>query len=138
MSPFRHVRHYSEAAAISNISVIVHQVTFDPDASWLKFHLGINRYALYSRDDPAIRRLLKEMQSMTVIGAGERFIFFQIGFCVNTRTLEACSRGAVAPPTGEGQRLQNNANLTKVIRFQNFYSAQNGENIMYNVVTLAT
>lgn len=71
LSPLRHVRHYSEAAAVSNISVTVHQVTFDPEASWLKFHLGINRYALYSRDDPAIPRLLKEMQSLTVIGAGD-------------------------------------------------------------------
>lgn len=62
---------YSEAAAVSNITVTEHKVTFDPDASWLKFHLGISRYALYSRDDLAVPQLLKEMQSMTVIGAGD-------------------------------------------------------------------
>lgn len=62
---------YIEAAAVSNISVIEHKVTFDPDASWLKFHLGISRYALYSRDDPAIPQLIKDMQSMMVVGAGE-------------------------------------------------------------------
>lgn len=62
---------YIEAAAASNISVTEHEMTFDPDASWLKFHLGINRYALYSRDDPAIPQLLKEMQSMMVVGAGD-------------------------------------------------------------------
>ncbi len=62
---------YSEAASVSNITVTEHKVTFDPEASWLKFHLGINRYALYSRDDPAIPQILKEMQSMAIIGAGE-------------------------------------------------------------------
>lgn len=71
LSLFRHVKLYSDAAAVSNISMTAHRVTFDPNASWLKFHLGINRYALYSRDDSAIPRLLKEMQSMTVIGAGD-------------------------------------------------------------------
>lgn len=60
-----------EAAALSNITVSEHKVTFDPEASWLKFHLGINRYALYSRDDPAIPQLLREMQSMTVVSAGD-------------------------------------------------------------------
>lgn len=62
---------YSEAAAASNITVTKHKVTFDSDANWLKFHLGINRYALYSRDDPAIGKLLRDMQNMTVIGAGD-------------------------------------------------------------------
>lgn len=62
---------YSEAAAVSNITVSEHKVTYDPDASWLKFHLGINRYALYSRRDPVISQLLREMQSMTVISAGD-------------------------------------------------------------------
>lgn len=62
---------YMEAAALSNITVSEHKVTFDPEASWLKFHLGINRYALYSRDDPAIPQLLREMQSMTVVSAGD-------------------------------------------------------------------
>ena len=62
---------YSEAAAVSNITVPKHDATFDPDASWLKFHLGISRYALYTRDDPAIPQLLKDMESMTVISAGE-------------------------------------------------------------------
>ncbi|CAJ1080768.1 pseudokinase FAM20A [Xyrichtys novacula] len=65
----RHMKIYTQAAALSNITVTQHDVTFDPDATWVKFHLGINRYALYSRDDPSIPKLLKEMQSMTVIGA---------------------------------------------------------------------
>lgn len=65
------MKMYSEAAAMSNISVTEHEVTFDPNASWLKFHLGISRYALYSRDDPAIPRLVKDMQSMAVVSAGD-------------------------------------------------------------------
>lgn len=62
---------YSAAAALSNITVTEQKVTYDPSASWLKFHLGINRYALYSRDDPVILTLLRDMQNMTVISAGD-------------------------------------------------------------------
>uniref|UniRef100_A0A6Q2XI15 FAM20 C-terminal domain-containing protein n=1 Tax=Esox lucius TaxID=8010 RepID=A0A6Q2XI15_ESOLU len=59
---------YSEAAAAVNVTVPEHQVSFDPEASWLKFHLGINRYALYSRDDPAVTRLLRDMQATAPSG----------------------------------------------------------------------
>lgn len=65
----RHMKLYSEAAAVSNITVTEHEVTFDPEASWVKFHLGINRYALYARDDPMIPQLLKDMEGMTVVSA---------------------------------------------------------------------
>uniref|UniRef100_A0A3P8RSD7 FAM20A golgi associated secretory pathway pseudokinase n=1 Tax=Amphiprion percula TaxID=161767 RepID=A0A3P8RSD7_AMPPE len=65
----RHMKLYSEAAAVANITVTEHEVTYDPDASWMKFHLGINRYALYSRDDPAVLQLLKDMQNMAVVSA---------------------------------------------------------------------
>ncbi|TNN74618.1 Pseudokinase FAM20A [Liparis tanakae] len=67
----RHMKVYSEAAAFSNITLTKHEVTYDPRASWLGFHRGINRYALYAREDPAIPRLLKDMQSMTVVGSGD-------------------------------------------------------------------
>lgn len=66
----RQQKLFIEAAAASNFSVPEQPVTFDPDASWLKFHLGINRYALYSRDDQDIDKLLQDMQSATIIGAG--------------------------------------------------------------------
>nr|XP_023676312.1 pseudokinase FAM20A isoform X1 [Paramormyrops kingsleyae] len=65
----RHQRYYNEAAAASNISLLRHEVTFDPEASWLKFHLGINRYALYARDEPSIDQLLQDMHSAAIIGA---------------------------------------------------------------------
>ncbi|KAF0025262.1 hypothetical protein F2P81_022143 [Scophthalmus maximus] len=65
----RHMKLFSGAAALSNTTLIGHEVTFDPDASWLKFHLGISRYALYSRDDPAVPQLLKDMARMRVVNA---------------------------------------------------------------------
>uniref|UniRef100_A0A672KTB8 FAM20A golgi associated secretory pathway pseudokinase n=2 Tax=Sinocyclocheilus grahami TaxID=75366 RepID=A0A672KTB8_SINGR len=64
-------KFYIEAAAASNITILDHPVTFDPEASWLQFHLGINRYALYSRDDSSVDRLLRDMQTATVISAGD-------------------------------------------------------------------
>ncbi|XP_072311678.1 pseudokinase FAM20A [Eucyclogobius newberryi] len=65
----RHMKIYNEVAASANINVTTHKATFDPDASWVKFHLGINRHALYSRDDPSISQLLQDMTSMKVIHA---------------------------------------------------------------------
>lgn len=70
-SLLRHKKLYTEVAAASNISVMEHEATFDPEASWLKFHLGISRYALYPRDDRAVPKLLKDMQSMMIVSAGE-------------------------------------------------------------------
>lgn len=66
----RQQKFYIEAAAASNISLPEQPVNFDPDSSWLQFHLGINRYALYSRDDQNIDKLLQDMHSATIIGAG--------------------------------------------------------------------
>lgn len=63
---------YIEAAAASNITIPHHPVTFDPEASWLRFHLGITRSALYSRDDGSIDGLLRDMQTARVISAGQR------------------------------------------------------------------
>uniref|UniRef100_A0A8C4ZG17 FAM20A golgi associated secretory pathway pseudokinase n=1 Tax=Gadus morhua TaxID=8049 RepID=A0A8C4ZG17_GADMO len=64
-----HMEMYNEAAAASNITVPKHKVTFDPEVSWLKFHLGINRYSLYSRQDPAVGQLLRDMHDLTIISA---------------------------------------------------------------------
>ncbi|KAK3559811.1 hypothetical protein QTP86_020789 [Hemibagrus guttatus] len=65
----RQQKFYIEAAAASNISLPEQPVHFNSDASWLKFHLGINRYALYSRDDENIDQLLHDTQSAAIIGA---------------------------------------------------------------------
>uniref|UniRef100_A0A803SLJ9 FAM20A golgi associated secretory pathway pseudokinase n=1 Tax=Anolis carolinensis TaxID=28377 RepID=A0A803SLJ9_ANOCA len=39
------------------------------EASWLQFHLGINRQALYPRDSPAIDQLLEDVQVLNTISA---------------------------------------------------------------------
>ncbi|XP_051968274.1 pseudokinase FAM20A-like [Xyrauchen texanus] len=62
-------KYYIKVAAASNITIPDHPVIFDPEASWLQFHLGINRYALYSREDNSIDRLLQDMKTATVISA---------------------------------------------------------------------
>lgn len=42
----------------------------DSYPNWLKFHIGINRYELYSRDNPAVDALLRDlgMQKITSVG----------------------------------------------------------------------
>lgn len=93
----RHMKLYSVAAALANITVTKHEVTYDPDASWLKFHLGINRYALYSRDDPTVLQLVKDMQSMTVISAD---------YTQDEKALKgACDCTQVVKPSGHHLKL---------------------------------
>ncbi|KAJ0015810.1 hypothetical protein NQD34_014100 [Periophthalmus magnuspinnatus] len=93
----RHMKIYSEAAAIVNVSVTTHEVTFDPEASWVKFHLGINRYALYSRDDPSIPQLLQDMKSMKVINAD---------YTQDEKALKgACDCTQVVKPSGHHLKL---------------------------------
>uniref|UniRef100_A0A671PCF6 Pseudokinase FAM20A-like n=1 Tax=Sinocyclocheilus anshuiensis TaxID=1608454 RepID=A0A671PCF6_9TELE len=83
---------YIEAAAASNITIPDHPVTFDPEASWLQFHLGINRYELYSGDDSSIDRLLRDMQTASVISAD---------FTPDEKALKgACDCSQVVKPSG--------------------------------------
>lgn len=79
----RRKKLHEEAASLANISFMEQKMTYDPDASWLKFHLGINRYALYSRDDPAILQLLSDMKNMTIVSAGKGILkhTFRQGIC---------------------------------------------------------
>ncbi|KAJ8283919.1 hypothetical protein COCON_G00027690 [Conger conger] len=65
----RHQKFYKVVAAVTNISLPDQEVIFDPEVSWLKFHMGINKYALYSREDPNIERLLQDMLNTKVINA---------------------------------------------------------------------
>ncbi|KAK7919798.1 hypothetical protein WMY93_011082 [Mugilogobius chulae] len=93
----RHMKMYSEAAAMVNITVTTHEATFDPDAGWVKFHLGINRYALYSRDDPSVPRLLQDMKSMKVINAD---------YTQDEKALKgACDCAQVVKPSGHHLKL---------------------------------
>nr|XP_046210567.1 pseudokinase FAM20A-like [Oncorhynchus gorbuscha] len=103
----RHMKLYSEAAAALNVTMLEHQVTFDPEASWLKFHLGINRYALYARDDPTITRLLQDMQATTVISAD---------YTQDEKALKgACDCTQVVKPSGHHLKL--------ALKMQNFGKA---------------
>nr|XP_005156044.1 pseudokinase FAM20A isoform X1 [Danio rerio] len=85
-------KFYMEAAAASNISISDHPVSFKPDASWLQFHLGINRYALYNREDSSVDTLLQDMQTDTVINAD---------FTQDEKALKgACDCSQVVKPSG--------------------------------------
>lgn len=104
----RQMKLYSEAAATVNITVNPPEVTFDPEASWVKFHLGINRYALYSRDDPSVQRLLQDMRSMQVIGAD---------YTQDEKALKgACDCSQVVKPSGHHLKLAlKMSNFAKVM-----------------------
>lgn len=39
--------------------------------NWLRFHIGINRYELYSRHNPVIDALLKDLVSQRITSVGE-------------------------------------------------------------------
>lgn len=104
----RQMKIYSEAAAAVNITVTTPEVTFDPEASWVKFHLGIDRYALYSRDDPSVQRLLQDMRSMKVIGAD---------YTQDEKALKgACDCSQVVKPSGHHLKLAlKMSNFAKVM-----------------------
>ncbi|XP_047232097.1 pseudokinase FAM20A [Girardinichthys multiradiatus] len=88
---------YNEATALTNMSFMEQKMTYDPNASWLKFHLGINRYALYSRDDPAILQLLTDMKNMTIVGAD---------YTQDEKALKgACDCSQVVKPSGHHLKL---------------------------------
>uniref|UniRef100_A0A3Q2P1W6 FAM20A golgi associated secretory pathway pseudokinase n=1 Tax=Fundulus heteroclitus TaxID=8078 RepID=A0A3Q2P1W6_FUNHE len=93
----RHKKLYDEAASFTNISLKEPKMTYDPDASWLKFHLGINRYALYSRDDPTILQLLWDMENMTIVSAD---------YTQDEKALKgACDCTQVVKPSGHHLKL---------------------------------
>ncbi|KAI5609728.1 pseudokinase FAM20A isoform X1, partial [Silurus asotus] len=103
----RQQKFFLEAAAASNISLLEQPVNFDPDANWLKFHLGINRYALYSRDDPSIENLLQDMRRAPIIGAD---------YTQDEKALKgACDCSQVVKPSGHHLKL--------ALKFQDFGKA---------------
>uniref|UniRef100_A0AAR2KII0 FAM20 C-terminal domain-containing protein n=1 Tax=Pygocentrus nattereri TaxID=42514 RepID=A0AAR2KII0_PYGNA len=42
------------------------EVTAESYPNWLRFHIGINRYELYSRHNPVVEALLKDLQSQRI------------------------------------------------------------------------
>uniref|UniRef100_A0A7M4FR28 FAM20A golgi associated secretory pathway pseudokinase n=1 Tax=Crocodylus porosus TaxID=8502 RepID=A0A7M4FR28_CROPO len=77
------------------------------EASWLQFHLGINRYGLYSRSSPAVNQLLHDMQDFSMISAD---------YSQDEKALlGACDCTQIVKPSG--------VHLKLVLRFQDFGKA---------------
>ncbi len=47
------------------------EATAESYPNWLRFHIGINRYELYSRHNPVIGALLKDLVSQKITSVGE-------------------------------------------------------------------
>ncbi|TNN72965.1 Extracellular serine/threonine protein kinase FAM20C [Liparis tanakae] len=47
------------------------ELTADSYPNWLRFHIGINRYELYSRHNPVIDALLKDLVAQKITSVGE-------------------------------------------------------------------
>ncbi|XP_017273726.1 pseudokinase FAM20A [Kryptolebias marmoratus] len=93
----RHKKLYNEAAAVANVSLTVRDMKYDPDAGWLRFHSGINRYALYSQEDPAVLQLLEDMRTMAVVDAD---------YTQDEKALKgACDCTQVVKPSGHHLKL---------------------------------
>lgn len=47
------------------------EVTAESYPNWLRFHIGINRYEMYSRHSPVLDALLKDLVTQRVTSVGE-------------------------------------------------------------------
>ncbi|KAG5854286.1 hypothetical protein ANANG_G00036200 [Anguilla anguilla] len=93
----RHQKFYKDVVAATNISLPIQEITFDPEVSWLKFHMRINKYALYTRDDPNIKRLLQDMLNAKVVNAD---------YTQDEKALKgACDCSQVVKPSGHHLKL---------------------------------
>ena len=63
--PLRHVDGDAEAFSPTGA------LTADSYPNWLRFHIGINRYELYSRHDPVIDALLRDLDAQKITSVGE-------------------------------------------------------------------
>ncbi|XP_061471610.1 pseudokinase FAM20A isoform X2 [Rhineura floridana] len=90
-----------------------HNLTLDSvmqlrqEASWLQFHLGINRHALYPRSSPTIDQLLQDTKDFSTISAD---------YSQDEKALlGACDCSQIVKPSG--------VHLKLVLRFQDFGKA---------------
>lgn len=77
------------------------EMSSDSYPNWLRFHIGINRYELYSRHNPVIDAMLKDLVSQRITSVGKtifqitQFNVKQEGdfriACSNTVALFECS-----------------------------------------------
>ncbi|KAL8163517.1 UNVERIFIED_CONTAM: Pseudokinase fam20a, partial [Gekko kuhli] len=82
-------------------------IQFKQEASWLQFHLGINRNALYPQSSPAVDQLLQDMPRFSTISAD---------YSQDEKALlGACDCTQIVKPSG--------VHLKIVLRFQDFGKA---------------
>ncbi|XP_072270117.1 pseudokinase FAM20A [Pyxicephalus adspersus] len=75
--------------------------------SWLQFHVGINKEALYPRHSSAVAQLLRDMSNVTIIGAD---------YSADEKALNGeCDCSQIVKPSGTHLKL--------VLRFQDFGKA---------------
>ncbi|MEE6506935.1 hypothetical protein FKM82_007904, partial [Ascaphus truei] len=95
--------HHAEG----NRSIPLTEVKLDPQAPWLRFHLEINRHALYQRSSSTVDRLLDQMSNMTIISADST---------PDEKALNGeCDCTQIVKPSGTHVKL--------ILRFQNFGKA---------------
>ncbi|XP_005992213.1 pseudokinase FAM20A [Latimeria chalumnae] len=100
-------RHQHFAREEANITSTDVPLQLDLKASWLKFHLGINRYGLYSRSDHTVEQLLDSMGEMDIINAD---------YSQDEKALKGtCDCRQIVKPSG--------VHLKLVLRFQDFGKA---------------
>lgn len=46
------------------------KTAYDTYPTWLKFHVGINRYELYPRRDPLLPTLLRDLATQRIVSSG--------------------------------------------------------------------
>lgn len=83
------------------------EAQFDENTSWLQFHLGISKEALYPRHSPVVDQLLRDLNNLTIIGAD---------YSPDEKALNGeCDCSQVVKPSGTHLKL--------VLRFQDFGKA---------------
>lgn len=50
------------------------EMSSDSYPNWLRFHIGINRYELYSRHNPVIDAMLKDLVSQRITSVGKTIV----------------------------------------------------------------
>lgn len=67
----RHLHSFRPQGAEGGEFLPTGEVAVDFYPNWLKFHIGINRYELYSRRSPAIEALLRDLGEHRITSVGK-------------------------------------------------------------------
>lgn len=80
------------------------ELTAESYPNWLRFHIGINRYELYSRHNPVIDALLKDLVTQRITSVGESHRQLQITAVEAAREVG----GDCRPPVTEVESGESN------------------------------